>query len=323
MRTVRITQPNWKLPFCRDVAGRPMELVCFHNECSEKAVIEIDKTILRFGVSALGNRYFVMAGDEFVIEYEELYLAGDFKRAIMFMGEQYTWGYKPSKESWFYRMDKDRKEFESGYLHVSASGRSWICGYPGPDLVYVRDEVGVFADGRLFVRQPARFPEEVRFIMGSDDGRFCITSDRKVFTPLSWKRQGPAWTPYVPVVDIREFYEGYLAMGSQGELFFSRNGLRWKRKNGLRVTAIAANDREAFVAKPGGTIVFGRYDRKAKTLKFYKELQTAAEHISSLAIQRDELCWQSAECNFDVLSRQEDGTYKGVWKPSQHREFGF
>ncbi len=312
MRTEKITQRNWVLPFCKDSTEKRLELVCFYNECPQNAVIEIENTVLRCGIPAFGYRYFVLAENDFVIAFDAIYPADRSGRDILFTGRDYPWGYKFRDGEWFYRIDRQRYEFCSGLIRMSTDGRSWIDGYPGPELVYLKNEVGIFADGKLYARHAYNAPAGLRFIQGCQDGEFCITSDRKIYKTTSRRRRSPAVKLRAQAVDIRIFPYGYVVMGAQGEVFFSSNGQKWKREADLTATAIAAGGNYVVAAKPGGTLAIYQYEDETDSLTFYEEIQTPAEHISDLAVVNDLIGWESADCTFEFLKPDKNGMYRSV-----------
>ncbi len=308
MRIENITQRNWVLPFCKDSTGKKLELVCFYNECPQNAVIEIENTVLRCGIPAFGYRYFVLADNAFVIAFDAIYPAERSGPDILFTGQDHPWGYKFRDGNWFYRMDRQRSEFCSGPIRMLTDGRSWIDGYPGPELVYLKNEVGIFADGGLYARHAYDASAGLRFILGCRDGEFCITSDRKIYKAAARKcRKLPA-----QAVDIRIFPYGYVVMGAQGELFFSSNGQKWKREADLTATVIAVGENYVVAAKPGGTLAIYKYDNKTDSLAFHEEIQTPAEHISDLVVVNDLIGWESADCTFDLLRPDKNGTYRSM-----------
>lgn len=265
------------VPFCYDVSGREMELICFENTKCYPVTLEVDGTILKYGIEPEGYLFAVMCDNCFVISLDRICCM----HAAFFRDGACAYQFENEDRSLYSEAGDDRRfaywshideRYERGTGILYEDGAILLDGYripkspQGLPFVFARRDFDyIDSCGHVFVENHLSMYLDWsrQYILASVGRGIKVLSDRTLIVGDDDKATALGNRS---VVDVRISSLGCLVLCQDGSVFHGKGG-KWNKK-AEDAYAIAANADTAAIATEREIIVYhGTVESPYKTIK--------------------------------------------------------
>lgn len=314
-RVVNLTNRVNTVPFCLDLKGRETMLTCFENTNRYAVVLEVEGTVLKYGIEPDGCLFAVMCDDRFVISLDRIFcryyaFCRDGNDVYEYKNDDRILYTKSGDDKRFAYMCSADAKSEDGSGVLYSDGSILLDGYKisrsdqNHPFVFARRGFNyIDNNGSAFVPENRKQDMDLnrRYIILSTDRGVGILSDRTI---LLGKDRRMVMPDNLLAVDVHACNWGFLVHCHDGSVFQGTGG-EWT-KVAAGAYAIDAHDDVAAIGTEQGIVVYYKRFDSPITIKIRKGYR-----VTDLGISQRWLVFNTTKHGaFSILFDEKSGKKK-------------